>query len=236
MQMVQGESLVDCYFFWRWQYLKRQKQSGIMLYLNPYEQQYRENIKNFERNNNIDITPDRIMEAIASCEFVYYYPDCMSCESITTLDSSYLNNKGDEIIDYEEDGRPIYSGFNDYIENDCYLVAIDKKASIDIVLADIKYLFEKDSKSREKAFIKSRGKKFSGNWKKDKQRAIGLWLYDYGFEHNCGGQTAISALRKTKYLDDLGLTKDKENDRSLERWLAGTKACVEAAEVLPLTC
>lgn len=74
-----------------------------------------------------------------------------------------------------------------------------------------------------------------GKWKNNEQRAVGLWLYDYCTEHNCGGPTAFAALRRTKYLEGLGLVKEKENDRSLERWLAGTKACVEAAEVLPLT-
>lgn len=86
-----------------------------------------------------------------------------------------------------------------------------------------------------KKTIVMRDKNLIGRWKNDEQRAIGLWLYDYCTNNNCGGPTAFAALRKTQYLECLGFLKEKENDRSLERWLAGTKSCIEAADVLPLT-
>ncbi|WP_428558883.1 MAG: hypothetical protein ACP59X_12855 [Solidesulfovibrio sp. DCME] len=79
---------------------------------------------------------------------------------------------------------------------------------------------------------KSRGR--IGNWKNNEQRAIGLWLFDFCVANNCGGPTAFSAIRQHDYLRPLELSTAIDDDRPLERWLAGTRACVKAGKVLPL--
>ncbi|EHJ46926.1 hypothetical protein DFW101_0910 [Solidesulfovibrio carbinoliphilus subsp. oakridgensis] len=236
--MLQGKSVVDFYFFWRWQYIKRHKQCGLRIDFNPYEQQYRDNIKKFEREYSLNITPSRIIEGIISDKFVYYYPDCMSNESIIELDSSYLNDKGDRPIDYDDEGNPICENLTDYVENYCHLIAINKSTNIEIVLADIRCLFESDSRSREEAFIKSRNISIHDFQKENRDivRAIGLWLWDRVKE--LGGKRgaikqAIAELHKHNYLTQLGITEIEDTDIRFYR--RRTEACVVAEEVLPFT-
>lgn len=67
----------------------------------------------------------------------------------------------------------------------------------------------------------------------DLPRSIGLWLFDYCEENNCGGPSSINELRKTDFINRLRL--DSKQDREFQRWLSATKKCIEAADVYALS-
>ncbi|MEA4856546.1 hypothetical protein [Solidesulfovibrio sp.] len=82
-------------------------------------------------------------------------------------------------------------------------------------------------------YILTSNKKISYSPRGDTARMIGLWLYDYCKENDCGGPTAITELRRTVFLNKLGI--DSKQDREFQRWLVGTHKCIADSEVHALS-
>lgn len=67
----------------------------------------------------------------------------------------------------------------------------------------------------------------------DEQRAIGLWLWDYIKANACTQNKAIQQLNNTFDLSLLGYAGT--DYRTFKKWEKWTRACIEAADVLPFS-
>jgi len=187
-----------------------------------------------------------------------FNPLCYDNEYMNYDDSMSLD---DNLQKYEIDRDGIYKQLGLSFENGdrllCFNVAAGNKDAffsfVDSLIVD-NAVFEEAKKegkpnpglevSRSEEYQSawaryesSKIKKMRGKirkWKNNKQRAIGLWLFDYCVANKCGGPTAFAALRATDYLETLNFQTAIDDDRPLERWLTGTRACVKAGKVLPL--
>jgi hypothetical protein len=156
MKMRIGNNEIDFYFFWRWQYMRRKKNTGIDL--NSYAFQMQDNLRKFELQSGDSLTSERILENVAESNFVYSYPDFIEYSGITVLEKSLFADKfDDEIIECIGDEPPRNIDRYNYIENNCHLVLIDKNSPTDVVVADIVNLLQNNSQARELVFIKRRG-------------------------------------------------------------------------------
>lgn len=239
MKMIEGDTAIDFYFFWRWQYIRRCRKLGKsrILDFNEYAFDYMRCLAKFEDNNPNTISSDMIIKQIAANNFRYVYPACIEYESIIVLDSSYLSEQPNGQYNNSKEDIDLYNDFIKYIEESSYLVSIKKNSNIDTVLADISFLIDNKSKSREEFFIKSRGISIEDFQKptRDKARAVGLWLWDRADElggHRGTIKRAIEDFNKY-YLEELELINIEETD--LRFYRRQTDKCIMSEEVLPFT-
>uniref|UniRef100_I2PZB8 Uncharacterized protein n=1 Tax=Desulfovibrio sp. U5L TaxID=596152 RepID=I2PZB8_9BACT len=144
-------------------------------------------------------------------------------------------------IDTDENGPVVVATFRpgtpkDLVLNDMaiFLDNYDYSNWMDSTKSDSHY-FVRDPTCDSVGVVSTESYKYiSGmrhNMSNNISRAIGLWLFDYCKQQNCGCPTGIEALRKTGYLERLKYNKDP---RHFDRLLSNARACVEACKVLPI--
>lgn len=119
------------------------------------------------------------------------------------------------------------------------LVTIKLKRPIEEIMFDIRHLQTLWNSNLKGNTIESLARQFIPDGAgfhatQGLKRAVGCWLFDYCAKHSCGGSTAINALGAEHDLARLGIG-NADLPRYFLRLLAGTKSCVDQAEVLPLS-
>lgn len=227
----------DFFMFWLWQYTKRANltvEKGFTYFV------LGNSCLQFFINNALDIlTPDekydadRLLDNWLSNSFTYEYPEITGgFDQIILLSPDMLKDEKEPI--FYENGYPVYDNTKFHIKNYYHLIAVNKKADIDVVIAEIRGLMKDDYNQKMISFIKNQSN-FRRNTaqmiENNIPRLIGLWFWDYV---NIKHKKKPSISSTTKAFESIPgiekLTKEKELD--YYHYYRTTDQCIKQLKVL----